>query len=572
MKRNLETRLPFSSCSDFETNVLKSSKASIDVFLLTRANSDIGFGHLNRTIVLAEAFQEQGRKVGVHVVGDQSSKWLLPLWEDVNVESTLPHSYPSARCCIVDGYWYEENFYRELREHFDHLVIFDDEGRKIPSMVAGVINPNLHGCAENYPFGIKVFTGAGYCLVRKDLQKAKCTERTNDVFICTGGSDPAGQMDRLLELYRKTNNRPIQAVFGPGFEYPEIITKWRNVARVTVHHHPSDFANVMASCSYALCSAGSMLYELAAVEVPAISIALAENQEKVGKAYQEKGWGLYLGHFETLDNETLNKGIYEMEMRHAEYQETLHAACLEGGAERLSRDLFEWLEILERPESSPYTVESIRSEYDESSRLKSEHEKLRWGTAESMNNRMKLALNKIDFARHQNWLDIGSGTGLYQEHVLERFPQINAVGLELSLGLFQLACDRQVPGAKFHHGDFLSFSSDEKFDLITCFGVMAKTNIGFSRFLDRTADLLIPGGLVVADFKNRSWQAFEEPSFFADPRHLWFSPVEIVRAVKEHSQFCLQEVFGYLPRENRIVDLLESHTFYLILRRLESSS
>lgn len=122
-----------------------------------------------------------------------------------------------------------------------------------------------------------------------------------------------------------------------------------------------------------------------------------------------------------------------------------------------------------------FSPEEIKAEYNESSKETDEFAKVKWGgSQEKMLNRFRLVLDELDFAKIDRWLDVGCGTGAFQEMVLTKFPAVKATGLDISEGLLEFASSRPAnKDVRFILGDFLDFE-EGAYDLISCIGVLQK--------------------------------------------------------------------------------------------------
>lgn len=107
-------------------------------------------------------------------------------------------------------------------------------------------------------------------------------------------------------------------------------------------------------------------------------------------------------------------------------------------------------------------------------------------TGKKMLNRFRLVLDELDFAKIDRWLDVGCGTGAFQEMVLTKFPAVKATGLDISEGLLEFASSRPAnKDVRFILGDFLDFE-EGAYDLISCIGVLQKTTFDISDFFSPT--------------------------------------------------------------------------------------
>ena len=179
-----------------------------------------------------------------------------------------------------------------------------------------------------------------------------------------------------------------------------------------------------------------------------------------------------------------------------------------------------------------------------------------------MANRYKFLISKLPFNKVKCWLDIGSGSGKLQEMVLKKFPNVSSTGIELSKNLYKISLKNNNIKSKFLNIDFLKFNS-HKFDLITCVGVLSKTNFDLKFFAKKTSNLLNKEGILFFDLKNINWEKFNQKSFFPDYRHAWTSKKLILYELNKLKKFKKIKLFGFLPEKNKIVELNKSHTIYL---------
>lgn len=542
--------------------------------LYTHASAAVGLGHLNRCLILGAALRRRGQTVALLCSPDAMAEqfahgidWFR------TIDTNDPQAWPQADLCIVDRYCYDTRFYADLRQHYELIAIFDDIEYRIPQHVAAVINTNVYADASRYPHGVRIFAGAQFALLREEFkhQGRRHATQTNRVFVCVGGSDPERQMGRLLTIVTQTTQRHVVAVYGPGFEDRALIEQWRQHPRVETHQTPTNLAELMAGTDYAVTAAGSMLCEVAGVGLPGIAIGLADNQERLGKAFENHGGCRYLGMHGPLQDSELAAAIEELD-KDSRLLVTMEKAqrqvCDATGDDRLALELHSWLDLRSRPHASPYSRHEVQAEYEESAAKERDHEQVRWGSAESMSNRHRHVIEQLPFGAIQNWLDVGSGTGALQAAVLTRFTNVQGVGLELSPGLVQRALARNLAQIQFVQQDFLDHQA-QGYELVTCIGVLAKTNIGLAEFFLKAADVVQVGGHVFVELKNRDWNRFKEPDFYPEVRHLWFTVQEMTRAAVAGGQFMIERIYGYQPDADQVVSPSDSHTVFLLATRLK---
>ena len=123
-----------------------------------------------------------------------------------------------------------------------------------------------------------------------------------------GGSDPANQTTRILNLLIQSTKRHIDAVFGHGYKDKNEIDAWEENEQITTHYAKSNLHEIMSNAKFSICGAGTMIYELAYMGVPTLSLSLIEYQRIVANSINERNATLYLGHFnEVSDQEIINQ-------------------------------------------------------------------------------------------------------------------------------------------------------------------------------------------------------------------------------------------------------------------------
>lgn len=211
-----------------------------------------------------------------------------------------------------------------------------------------------------------------------------------------------------------------------------------------------------------------------------------------------------------------------------------------------------------------YNRKAIENEYDDASGFNMEYQKVKWGSNEKMYNRFKLALHLIDFKKVDRWLDVGTGTGAFQSIICPLYPEIKVTGIDISSNLIDFATKRndfEHKNVEFSKQDFLEFRG-ERFDLITCIGVLQKTNMNLSAFFNHSYKKLNVEGYLFLDTKNIKWNKFKNPDFKPEESHQWFNPADLIREAK-NSGFKEIEVNGFIPGKNKIVKQNDSHTIFI---------
>lgn len=163
--------------------------------------------------------------------------------------------------------------------------------------------------------------------------------------------------------------------------------------------------------------------------------------------------------------------------------------------------------------------EDVQSEYDDSASAEAEHDKVKWASEDKMMLRFQHAMKVISFAEVERWLDVGAGTGAFQRLVLQQFPVRSVVGIDLSQRLLDYAKERALENSldcRYVLSDFLEFQ-DAGFDLLTCIGVLQRSNMSLEEFTRHASRLLLPSGKLYLDMKHLGWKDFVNKVCIPEP-------------------------------------------------------
>jgi len=213
----------------------------------------------------------------------------------------------------------------------------------------------------------------------------------------------------------------------------------------------------------------------------------------------------------------------------------------------------------------PFTREQIAAEYNaQFSSTEQEFDMVKWGSNDGMYNRFRLMESLVDFPSVRNFLDIGCGTGAFIRYLCDRYRFENIVGIDISDKLITYCEEHKADNEHYFNCDISAFRYSVLFDAVSLIGVLQKSNVSPKIILKCISALMAPHGVLFFTTKNVSWEKFKEPGFLPESDHMWFRPEELEDYLVE-SRFRILSKGGFLPRENQIVGLNESHSvFYLV--------
>jgi hypothetical protein len=232
------------------------------------ANPEIGAGHVMRLANLVEAWLQLG-------IGDADLAGLVTLpfvqkrLNELGIASNAApvQSYDNV-ITVTDSYDVQRR--RDGAIGTGALrVLVDDLGGEVSAAYDVIWNPNAYGGRDLYPdFRGEVLSGAGALSIRSDLPAWRSTS-SGTIGVMLGGGRPAPV---VLDGFRKLAAIVGEEHFGGVGEWTP--PTWKRFP-------PNDPWNVLCRCDVLISTAGTAIWEAAAVGIPVVVIKTAINQDKV---------------------------------------------------------------------------------------------------------------------------------------------------------------------------------------------------------------------------------------------------------------------------------------------------
>jgi UDP-2,4-diacetamido-2,4,6-trideoxy-beta-L-altropyranose hydrolase len=296
------------------------SRACGNVLVRADASAEIGAGHIMRCVALGSAWQDAGadvtfacaeilpalqQRLQEHKFAVVAMEGKPGSEEDAQYTAKLAQDLSSA-WMIVDGYQFRPDYYRHLRGQRLRCVAIDDDGRFDEYCADVVLNSNA---AANEGMYVKrqrhtqLLLGSRFALLRPKFRdaatKRECRKVARNLLVTMGGSDPQNVtlkvVQALIEL--AAEGVEVRVVAGSGYRHLEQLRACTGRMRgeVCVEENPAEMAPLMAWADIAVSAAGGTCWELACMGVPAVVIAISEDQCGSAQAVADQGTGCNLG-------------------------------------------------------------------------------------------------------------------------------------------------------------------------------------------------------------------------------------------------------------------------------------
>ena len=295
--------------------------------LLIRADAaaEVGLGHVMRCLGLAQAWQSAGGEASLAAaelpdavaerlsregVGVHRTRTAVGTREDAQELRALAEAR-SIDWLVLDGYRFDLTYQQAVSGGDTRTLVVDDGAAWREIHADLVVNQNLHAHESLYrPIGpsCELLLGPRYVMLRREFQEAReVTERNGKeirrVLVTLGGGRPPAALGALVDAVAacRIGDPELFVVLGAASSSATDLDDLGKRPRVRLVRQPEGMADLLAMADLALSAAGSTTWELASLGVPALVIAVAENQTPVARALGRAGIAVDLGRLEHLD-------------------------------------------------------------------------------------------------------------------------------------------------------------------------------------------------------------------------------------------------------------------------------
>jgi UDP-2,4-diacetamido-2,4,6-trideoxy-beta-L-altropyranose hydrolase len=292
--------------------------------LLIRADAspEIGTGHVMRCLALAQAWQDRAGSVVFaiakaipaieqrlrdekcslqHLTAQPGSR------EDADRTKRIAREC-AAKWIVLDGYEFDSRYQLAIREAGFKLLCVDDLARHEKYSADILLNQNLHAIESMYANKeghTRCLLGPQFALLRREFLRAvqrQQQETGTKVLVMMGGSDPANASEGILgAISAIPEPLEIIVVVGPGnLHSDELIWKVHGLHQIQVVKNPEAIADLMLWADVAVSAAGSTVWEMCRLGLPAVLVSIADNQVPGAQELDHRGIAIYLGEAEMV--------------------------------------------------------------------------------------------------------------------------------------------------------------------------------------------------------------------------------------------------------------------------------
>ena len=305
-----------------------------------------GYGHLYRSISLANVFKEKNYRTLIALKGDrdcyhivnktgfdiyfldekernQETEWINRLisLEDIEILILDCRSGLSA------------DFIKRTRDKGIYVVCIDDASER--RLEADIVFYPPVPQVNKLNWGnhnVKVRKGWEYVILKEEFSKASQEIRGNKlsnrkkivVLVTMGGSDPENFSKSAVEvLYRYKEDIEIWLVIGKGFkEGKRLIKDYKDKDGIRIFEDVEELIHIARKADMAVISFGQTAYEMVTIRVPAIHLCITKDHADSSSIFQQRRMAVTLGVYDDSKIERLIEEVAKM-CREKDYREEL---------------------------------------------------------------------------------------------------------------------------------------------------------------------------------------------------------------------------------------------------------
>lgn len=285
------------------------------LLIRTDASPHIGTGHIMRCIALAQAWRKHGPAVFASVQSTPAIE------ERVSAEGFVLRKLPvevgssrdaiataelatqvNAAWVIADGYGFDADYQRYLKDAGHRLLFLDDYGQADFYCADLVLNQNIAVAPSTYSRRspeTRVLVGTTYALLRDEFVRWHGWQRDipaegKKVLVTLGGADPNNVTAKVVDALELLPNIEAIVVLGGSNRHIRSLRSRcaagdRSIRLVV---NASNMPELMAWADVAVAGAGSTAWELAFFGLPSVVTVLADNQTAIAAALEREGVAL----------------------------------------------------------------------------------------------------------------------------------------------------------------------------------------------------------------------------------------------------------------------------------------
>lgn len=325
------------------------------VYIRADGNTEIGLGHVIRSLALADMLKDNFDCVFV-------TRYLSPYIEKeanaictnvVKLSESDEHFNEflsilrGDEIVVLDNYFYTTDFQKSIRDKGCKLVCIDDIHDK--HFVADVVINHAGGITVS-DYSVEPYTkcllGTDYALLRPVFLDAAKQNREiseiSEIFICFGGADKYDlTLKTTLAALEINNWKKIHVVIGGAYNHSTLFNLENDKLKIYRNLTSIEMCDLLKNCQLAIIPASTVSYEVFSVKMFVFLGYYVDNQEDIYKYFISQKTGVPLGDYRELSKEWLIDSFSEFIIDQTQLQ--TQKLLIDGNSKRKLIEVFKQL-------------------------------------------------------------------------------------------------------------------------------------------------------------------------------------------------------------------------------------
>ena len=262
------------------------------VYLRADGNTEIGLGHIIRSLALANMLREDFDCIFatrfltpyIKKTTESSCVEVIKLPEDDEHFNSFLTLLSGDEIVVLDNYFYSTEYQKSVKDKGCKLIYIDDIHDKY--FVADIVINHAGGLAResysNAPY-TAIYIGTEYALLRPDFLACK-KSHGDSIFISMGGADKNNETLSILELLNgKKTDKTCYVIVGDAYLHQKQLNEFCDNTKLDVrilkNLTAEDLSEIMLKCQYAICPPSTISYEYLSLRGGELYVkVIADNQ------------------------------------------------------------------------------------------------------------------------------------------------------------------------------------------------------------------------------------------------------------------------------------------------------
>jgi len=277
---------------------------SKNLYIRADGNSEIGLGHVIRSLALAEMLKEDFSCVFatryltdyIHAEASKICDNVIKLPESEEHFEAFLSCLSGDEIVVLDNYFFATDYQKAIKSKGCKLVCIDDIHDKY--FVADVVINHAGGIQKEFysvaPYTC-LFLGTDYALLRPEFLNKDEKKEDSSLLVCLGGADKENATLQILKLLEeKQFTHQCYVVVGDAFQYQQELVEFKQSSKLSIeilkNLSAQNMADIMSKCRYAICPPSTVSFEYLSKRGGELYLKMtADNQKDIYDFYVKNG-------------------------------------------------------------------------------------------------------------------------------------------------------------------------------------------------------------------------------------------------------------------------------------------